>query len=243
MVGSRPLHGTIHKIARRALSEPEIVEIARRERERLGRELHDGLCQSLAGIAALSAALSRSLAVKADPAGSTTAAEIAGLLNQTIGQVRDLAHGLSPLVRDGAGLTGALEILADDVRHLFQVSCTFDCDRFGLRLGGETESHLFRIAQEAVRNAISHGRADRIDISLTRDVAKGALRIRDNGVGFPEGVSQGAGLHSMAYRADAIAGSFKVARHAPRGTLITCVFPLRRTSASRDDAVDARDGG
>jgi signal transduction histidine kinase len=227
----RRIHATVRKVSRPALPEREIVEIANRERERLGRELHDGLCQSLAGIAALSAALSRSLAANADSAGSATAAEIAGLVNQTIGEARDLAHGLCTIGRDGAGLADALETLAGDVRHLFRVSCTLECDRFGARLGCETESHLYRIAQEAVRNAIAHGRADRIDISLTRGVGKGALNIRDNGIGLPEGVrrSGGSGLCTMDYRARAIRGSFKAVRHPPRGTLVTCVFPVQPT--------------
>jgi signal transduction histidine kinase len=243
-MGLRRIHATVRKISRPALPEREIVEIANRERERLGRELHDGLCQSLAGIAALSAALSRSLAANADPAGSATAAEIAGLLSQTIGQARDLAHGLGPIGRDGADLADALETLVGSTRYLFRVSCTLDCDRFGARLGHDTESHLYRIAQEAVRNAIAHGRADRIDISLTRDVGTGALSIRDNGVGLPEGVrrSGGSGLHTMDYRARAIRGSFEAMRHPPRGTLVTCIFPLHRPRGSREDPGDARDG-
>ena len=243
MVGRHPIHASVRRISRRALPEREVVEIVNRERERLGRELHDGLCQSLAGIAALSAALSRSLAVNADPAGSATAAEVAGLLNRTIGEARDLAHGLGPIGRDEGGLAGALETLTGNTRHMFGVSCTLECDRFGARLGHEIGSHLYRIAQEAVRNAIAHGRADRIDINLTRDVEKGALCIRDNGVGLPEGVrrSRGSGLHSMDYRARAIRGSIEVARCPPRGTLVTCVFPLRRTRSDREDPGEARD--
>src|SRR6266545_2280025 len=85
----RPLHAAIRKPPKRVLLEREIVEITRREKERIGRELHDGLCQSLAGIAALSSALSRDLAANADPAASATAAEIARLLNEAIGQTRD----------------------------------------------------------------------------------------------------------------------------------------------------------
>lgn len=244
-MGLRRIPAPARKVPRPVLPERAIVEIANRERERLGRELHDGLCQSLAGIAALSAALSRSLAVNADPAGAATAAEIARLLNQTIGQARDLAHGLGPIGRDAACLTDALETLAGNIRHLFRVSCTLECDRFGPWLGCETESHLYRIAQEAVRNAIAHGRADRIDISLTRDVGKGALNIRDNGVGLPEDIrmSGGSGLRTMDYRARAIRGSFKAVRHPPRGTLVTCIFPLQRTRGYGEDRGDARDGG
>lgn len=225
--------------------EREILEIANRERERFARDLHDGLCQSLAGIAALSSALSRSLAADADPTASATAAEIARLLNETNRQVRGLAHGLGPIGLDGSGLPDALETLTQNIRHLFHVSCTLESDRFRPRLGRETEAHLYRITQEAVRNAITHGRADRIDIRLTCDVRRGALRVQDNGVGLPEDIRirHGIGLHTMAYRARAIHGSFKVARHRPCGTVVTCVFPVPRAQDKREAPDRARDNG
>ena len=173
------------------------------------------------------------------------AAEITRLLNETNRQVRDLAHGLGPIGLDSAGLPDALETLTQNIRHLFHVSCSLESDRFRPRLGRETEAHLYRITQEAVGNAITHGRADRIDISLTCNVGKGALRVQDNGVGLPEDVRSrhGIGLHTMAYRARAIRGSFKVARHRPRGTVVTCVFPVPRAQGKREDPHHARDNG
>ena len=95
-----------------------------------------------------------------------------------------------------------------------------------------------------MRNHIAHGRADRIDISLTRDVGKGALSIR-NDVGLPEGVyrESGTGMHAMDFQGSAIRGSFKVRRHPPRGTLIACVFLQHRTRGNHEDPGDASDGG
>jgi signal transduction histidine kinase len=151
---------------RQELLEREVLEIADREKQRLGRELHDGLCQSLAGISALTSALSRSLMANAEPGPAAAADEIVKLLNETIGEARDLAHGLTPTGLNGAGLAGGLETLARSVRHSQRASCTLAWDSRYPGLRRETEAHLVRIAQEAVRNAFAHGRADQIDMCL-----------------------------------------------------------------------------
>jgi hypothetical protein len=102
--------------------------------------------------------------------------------------------------------------------HLFCVTCTFECDRPFLRPRPEVESHLFRIAQEAVNNAITHGKADRIENSPGSKGGQGLLCIKDNGVGMPveAPAPEGAGLHTMAYRARLIGGSLEVRRRVPR---------------------------
>ena len=97
-----------------------------------------------------------------------------------------------------------------------------------LRLAEEAEAHLFRIAQEATHNAITHGRAKHIGISLAWLHGTFRLAIRDDGVGIRETAHRptGIGLETMAYRARLIGGTLRVQRRAPRGTLVTCVFPL-----------------
>jgi PAS domain S-box-containing protein len=226
--GGGLIYATVREITRQKLLEREILEILDREKERLGRELHDGLCQSLAGIAALSSALSRRLATNCE---SAAAAEVTELLKETIGQARDLARGLGPVDLNKAGLAGALETLALNVRHLFHVSCTleFEGPFPGLRRVGE--AHLFRIAQQAVNNAIAHGRADKIEISLNFKDGKGILNVRDDGVGLPEEAHNrdGIGLYTMDYRARLIGGSLEVRRQLRRGSAVTCVFPLPQT--------------
>ena len=230
--GRRLIYATARDVTRQKLLEREILEIADWEKERLGRELHDGLCQSLAGVAALSSALSRRLATTCESYASAAASEITTLLNETIGQARDLAHGLGPLDLNEAGLPGALQTLALSALHLFQTSCSAECTCSFPRLPRETEAHLFRIAQEAVHNAIAHGRADRIEISLNDKDGKGLLSVRDDGVGLPEGTTYGGGigLYTMDYRAHLIEGSFEV-RRLPRGSAVTCVFPLPQTTS------------
>jgi signal transduction histidine kinase len=87
---------------------------------------------------------------------------------------------------------------------------------------------LSRAWPEAVHNAVDHGRADRIEISLSGTNGEGLLRVRDNGVGLPEEAphGQGVGLYTMAYRARMLGGSLDVRRFQPGGTLVTCIFPL-----------------
>ena len=129
-------------VGRHQLLEREILEIADCEKQRLSRELHDGLCQSLAGIAALTSALARSLAASAQPGPAAAADEIVRLLNEAIGEARDLAHGLSPIFLNGAGLAGGLETLARSVRHTQRVSCTLAWDSRCPALRDDTEAHL-----------------------------------------------------------------------------------------------------
>ena len=190
-------------------------------------ELHDGLCQNLAGIAALSATLSRKLAAGSESA-AVEAAEIARLLNETIGQARDLARGLNPVGLEQIGIAAALEALASNVQALHGVACRFQCDRPFLSLGHKVETHLYRIAQEAVNNAITHGRPRRIDISLSFGDRKGLLIIRDDGIGIPQRApkGKGIGLHTMAYRSRLIGAAMQVQRRARRGTAVTCTFRL-----------------
>jgi PAS domain S-box-containing protein len=236
--GRQRIYAMARDVTRQKRLEREILEIADLEKERLGRELHDGLCQSLAGIAALSSTLSRRLAASSESAASSMAAEITGLLNATITQARDLARGLGPVGLDEAGLDGALETLALNVQHLFRVSCTFECDRPCLRLCREIEAHLFRVAQEAVSNAVAHGRASRIEIGLSSKDGEGLLSVRDDGVGLPREVRNrnGIGMHTMAYRARLIGGSLEIRRRSRRGTAVTCAFPLRKSSGTRENS-------
>jgi signal transduction histidine kinase len=216
--------------------ENEIHHASEQEQQRIGRELHDGLCQTLAGIAALSATLSSRLFASSQSDASAAATEITKLLNEAIGEARDLAHGLGPVSRQETDLPAVLEHLALNVQHRFRVSCSLECDGSFPGLGREVVSHLLRIAQEALNNAVAHGRVERIEISLSGADGEGLLSIRDDGVGIPDTALQGdgIGLDTMAYRARLIGGSLEVQRHSPHGTAVTCVFPLPATPDARE---------
>lgn len=209
----------------------EIPAIAARESGLPGHEMLDGLCQSLAGVAALAAVLSQSVTANAEL--GPAAAEIVRLLNLTIAEARDLAHGLSPIGPDGAGLVDALDTMARNVSRLHGAFCSFVedgcCPDFRL----DTILHLMRIAQEAVRNAITHGQADEIEIRLACVGGFGQLIIRDNGVGLPEQDrgQTGIGLHTMKSCARAIGGSLTVEPQPRRGVVVACVFPCGAEAA------------
>lgn len=226
--GTRRIYATALDVTRQQRQEREILDVADREKQRVGRDLHDGLCQSLAGIAALSSALSRKLDGTLADDLSAHAQEITRLLSEAIGDAGDIARGLDTSGLNAAGLDAALETLAGNVQHLFRVSCTYTADRPFPRQFPDVEGHLFRVAQEAVHNAITHGRVNRIEIVLTCKRDSGVLSIRDDGVGLPNAASRsdGLGLHTMAYRARVIGASLELRRRFERGTAVTCVFPL-----------------
>lgn len=222
--------------------EREVLDIGDLEQERLGRELHDGLCQTLAGISALSSMLSKRLTLCSESAASADAREISQLLNEAIGEARNLARGLCPLDLSGVGLDAALETLAHNIQHRFDIDCTLEVDGPFCRLCLDVETHLYRIAQEAVNNAVTHGLSKRIKISLSVKDGEGLLRIRDYGVGMPEKPSDsaGIGLHTMLYRVRLIDGSLKVRQRKQRGMEVICAFPLNKILEPHKDLDHAR---
>jgi two-component system CheB/CheR fusion protein len=133
-----------------------------------------------------------------------------------------------PVVSDAAGLMSALQRFADEVEDVFHVACRFDCDQPVLLGDVGLATHLFHLAQEAVNNAIKHGRARHIRIGLSARDDTGRLTVEDDGVGLgtvPASHS-GMGLLIMGYRANMIGGSLDVGGGSPGGTLVHCVFPM-----------------
>jgi PAS domain S-box-containing protein len=204
--------------------EKAILEISAREEHRIGQDLHDGLGQHLTGIAFMSKVLERKLADKSH-AEAADASKIVRLVNEAIHKTRELSRGLLPVVSDARGLMSALDQYSVEVRDLFGLACRFECDRPVLIYDETIANHLYRIAQEAVNNAIKHGRGKSILIRLRADGDGVSLSIRDDGVGLPEDVrnSTGMGLHIMSYRAKMIGATLRIEpRTAHAGTVVTC---------------------
>ena len=205
--------------------EREILEVGEVERERIGRDLHDGIGQVLAGIALLSKGLQHRLGA-AHPDEATDAGEIKNLAGEAIQQTRSLAKGLFPIEIEKEGVRGSLEDLAVGVERMFRVNCRVEGDD-DVRLPDRSRAtHLFRIAQEAVSNAVRHGHARHIVLSLARRGARTVLSIADDGGGFTPGAShrEGMGLRTMRYRAGMIGATLDVRSGAGRGTVVTCEF-------------------
>jgi PAS domain S-box-containing protein len=220
-------HWFLRDISRRVELEREILVIAERERQRIGRELHDDLCQQLTGVEFLSQTLAGRLCQLA-PKDSYRAREIARLTRQAITRTRELAHGLAPTELETGGLPGALHELAARTRRLFHVACHFRRRTAGMDPGLTVGIDLYRIAQEAVTNAVKHGKASRITIGLVQGKSRLILSVRDDGVGFPNRVRRpkqtgGMGLHAMQYRAGAIGGTLECRSNASGGTTVVCI--------------------
>ena len=207
--------------------EKEILEISDREQRRIGHDLHDGLCQHLAGIEMLSQVLAKKLAPRAKPAAAR-ATEIARAVREAIGQTRSLARGLSPLTLESEGLASALHELALNTEKLFGIRCHFDCDAQVPVQNHAMATHLFRLAQEAVSNAVKHGKAKIISIQLKADPGRIYLGVRDNGIGFaPEKISKpdGMGLRIMKFRTGMIGGTLTIERNDRGGISVLCSAP------------------
>lgn len=213
--------------ARRQL-EREVLEVANREQQRIGNDLHDGLGQELTGIALLLRGL-ENRAEREAPALSASIEEVALLVNDAIFTTRALARGLSPVTFDRGGIAIALDGLAQRLSAMFHIDVRCEADDT-LERGLESANalHLYRIAQEAVTNAAQHGHAGNVRIRLCPDGERGLLRIEDDGDGFNPSTlqSKGLGLRIMRYRAQMMAGSLRIDSARSRGTTVSCWFPV-----------------
>jgi two-component system, LuxR family, sensor kinase FixL len=218
--------GFIRDITERKGLEREVLEITQRERQRIGQDLHDGLCQQLAAIELMSQVLEQKLASKSK-AAAARAGDIARHVRDAIGQTRALARGLSPVTLESEGLTAGLMELAANTEKLFGVRCWFESPAKLVVRSVPVATQLYRIAQEAVSNAIKHGQANRLNLSLQVEGDRLVLRVADNGCGFPpaEPKPGGMGLRIMKYRADIMGGALSVERNPDRGMTISCSVP------------------
>jgi PAS domain S-box-containing protein len=222
------IHGVGFDITERKSLEEAILEISSREQRRIAQDLHDGLGQHLTGIAFMSKVLEEKLSDQSLPE-AVEAAKIVKMVNQAIDHTRQLARGLHPVAAEPLGLMSALKKWASEVEELFHIRCTFECEK-PLRIhDANLATHLYRIAQEGVTNAIRHGKSQHILIGLSGKSGTGTLIIRDDGEGFPKKPADppGVGLSIMNYRADMVGGSVKVQPNEGRGITVTCVFPIR----------------
>jgi two-component system, LuxR family, sensor kinase FixL len=219
--------GVVRDITERKRLEKEILEISERERRRIGHDLHDGLCQHLAAIEMMSQVLEQKLSPRSREA-ARRAGEIAKNVREAIGQTRSLARGLSPVTLESEGLMSALQELAVNTEKIFGVACRLEGGPSLPVADQAVATHLFRLAQEAVANAIKHGRAKRIAIQLTKDRGRLILKVADDGKGFPAEIppSKGMGLRIMQSRAGMMNGMLAIERNPGGGASVICSIPV-----------------
>ncbi len=221
--GRRLFTGIIRDITERRRLQAEVLRISELEQSRLGRDLHDDLCQQLAGIEFLSQTVARQLGQAGRPEAAAVE-EISRLIREATEHTRDLSHSLSPVRLEAEGLADALEELAVRTEKRFGIPVQFTLHgRIG-RVPAEVGHHLFRIAQEAIQNALKHARASRLEIGLASVGTRIHLAIRDDGRGLPKRPARGSGigLRIMQYRAGMIGASLLVQNEPTGGVVVAC---------------------
>lgn len=240
--------GIIRDSSERKELQQHVLEIATEEQRRIGRELHDGTGQELTGLSLVAGTLLNLMTVvpvkesegqvvrQLDEAGFNRICDIVNKLNRKLSEanrlVHQLSHGIMPVQIDAEALRSALDELAASTNTPPTVCCRFDCPLPIMAANNTTATHLYRIAQEAVNNAIRHSKADQICISLRQNDDQIVLEIVDNGVGIgaAEGSvaatakGRGMGLRTMQYRAGMIGGTLHVERREAGGTMVRCVL-------------------
>jgi two-component system, NarL family, sensor histidine kinase FusK len=223
------------EMTERSRLERELLDAGERERLRLGRDLHDDLGQLLIGIAFLSSAMERKLSAHSLPE-TASVKEIRSLVQEAIAKTHSLSLGLTPVSLGSGGLLAAIQELASMTERVFDVTCVFEYDQVIVMDRPIAATNLYRITQEAISNAIRHGGAHRIDISMALLGEQVTLTIRDDGVGMGrEAENQGGlGLGIMKHRAEQLGGTLEV-RPGARGTTVVCVVPgIARANPAQD---------
>lgn len=228
---ARLFAGVIMDISEQQQLQQEILEIPVSEQRRIGQELHDGLGQQLTGLGLLAT----SLLNKASRPDHDLAEKLARGLQDAISQVRALSRGLMPFEIDAAGFVVALEHLVEDIRSHSSASISFRPETDLHIMDNNTAMHIYRVAQEAINNAIKHAQAESIEITLGLEGARGLLSVRDDGQGFeptPRN-SGGLGLRIMKHRCGLIDGELRIESAFGQGTEIKCYFPVEPVGSNQ----------
>ncbi|MBM3963506.1 MAG: PAS domain S-box protein [Planctomycetes bacterium] len=222
--------GIIRDISDRRNLQRDILPIADDEQHRIGQDLHDSVQQELAGVGMLAQTLLNHLT--RDPSSIPTglaepmkdlALKILAGLTRTHQEIRDISKGLVSTRLDSTGFMDSLRELAARTDNLKNVHCAFKCENPIIISDSSTATHLYRIAQEAVTNALKHAVPEHIPIEMGSEDDHLILRVADDGCGFdPQKAKMQMGLRTMQYRAGIIGGKLSIEPVENGGTLLTC---------------------
>lgn len=234
LIGGRPsFTGLIRDITERKLLEKAIVDASEMERKHIGQELHDTVSQHLAGLTMLTQVLQNKITHSKDEvvqALSSDAHNISQLAAMALSQVKNISHGLYPVELERNGLGVALAQLTAQQGALFTVDCVYTGETDIPDLDPSAAMHLYRIAQEALSNAIKHANASRIEVELRMEPERQlTVEVRDNGIGLPSSLrkqSSGLGLAIMNFRANMIGSECVIHTRRGRGTRVCCAFAI-----------------
>ena len=220
-------------MAQRQQLEKELLEISEREKRRIGQDLHDIVCQELSATALFLKSSANNMERKS-PAIAKTLNEAALAVNRNVVHARDLARGFQPVELSAGEFDAAMRALVTQTNANRSVKCRLEMPR-PMQLRDEMVTlNLYRIAQEALFNAVKHSGAREVVVSLVRDRNQVRLMVEDNGKGFrPSKRNKGLGLHIMRYRASVLGGTFAIDSKPNSGTRITCIVPVKLASSKK----------
>ncbi len=235
------------EIQERTRLQKELLETSERVARRIGYDLHDGLCQHLTGTALAGQLLGQRLANQSLPE-EAEADRVVELIEEAIELTRTLARSLHPIEIQAGQLADNLQELAAGTSERFKVSCQFECNQNTLLSGmnnANIATHLYRIAQEAITNAIRHGKARHINIRLDSTGHEIVFTVIDDGLGLPENArnGDGLGLRIMAYRASMIGATFGIERlSCLPGTRVTCALVINGEPGEKEHVTKSQTG-
>lgn len=241
--GQRRFAGFVRDISERKMLERQLLVISEREQTRIGMDLHDDLGQQITAMSIINDVMCSRLKARG-AAEAVTAARLAELLYDARAQVRRIARGLHPVEADPKGLMAAIELHLAGVAKGSGAVCEFDCPSPVLIPDNDSATHLFRIVQEAVHNAVRHARPSKITVRLKCPARHVVLEIENDGPTVSDVTDeemQGLGLRTMRYRSEAMKGVFEMRHPASGGTVIRCVVPLQPMAALSSTSTRERD--
>jgi signal transduction histidine kinase len=224
------------EIQERTQLQKELLEISERVQRRIGYDLHDGLGQHLTGTALAAQVLGQKLAGQSLPEAAE-ADHLVELIQEAIELTRTLARSLHPIEIQTGWLADHFQELAASASDRFKVSCQFECHQAVPLPDVNVATHLYRIAQEAITNAVRHGKAGHINIRLDSTGNEIVLTIIDDGIGLPENArnGDGLGLRIMTYRAGMIGATFNIERlSSSGGTRVTCTLAFNSVPGEKN---------
>ena len=219
----------IRDISERRVLEREVIDAATQEQARIGRELHDGIGQQLTALSMLAVSIGKKLLTAGNAGAAAEIDKLVEHLQVSLNESHRLAQGLSPVEIDPEGLAEALSELARDVRETSGIACSYYGTPELQVHDSDTALHIYRIAQEAVNNALKHASPERIDIHFSRTDHTLELVVEDDGSGIQTtDARQGQlGLHLMRYRAGIIGGELHIESPRGGGTRVSCRIPVQ----------------
>lgn len=218
--------GIVRDISEQRRLEQEVLSISDHERRRIGQDLHDGLGQMLTGIGLMSQSLKTKLQ-KENSGAALQADEITRLIREADEYAKNLSRGLLPVDFEVRGLVTSLERLAANAERLFGITCTFREENPPLFHDTTVVEHLFRIAQEAISNAVKHGQAGEVVLKLFATEEYACLKVTDNGKGFLRNwyEKKGSGMDIMQFRAQLIGANLDIRNREEGGAELNCILP------------------